>query len=106
MNKRDYYRLPTIDNERVVFICGDDLWSVSLDDEVPSRLTANQDAAHGPMFLSSTFLTSINRDRTSLYLPASLKTDTLYSRIPFSRRSGERRGDEMPNPIRLVRCAG
>lgn len=39
--RQGYYHHPTVQGEHVVFICEDDLWSVSLDGGIPRRLTSN-----------------------------------------------------------------
>ena len=36
-----YYRFPTINNDTVIFVCEDDLWTVSVDGGVARRLTSN-----------------------------------------------------------------
>jgi tricorn protease len=46
-----YYRYPTISGDRVVFVCEDDLWSVSVQGGVAIRLTANLGMVRRP-FLS------------------------------------------------------
>jgi len=43
-----YYRLPTIQCDRIVFVCEDDLWSVSIQGGIPRRLTANLGAVSHP----------------------------------------------------------
>ena len=47
-----YYRFPTIQGDRVVFVCEDDLWSVSVKGGVAIRLTSNLGAVSHP-FLSA-----------------------------------------------------
>ncbi|MGH7452980.1 MAG: S41 family peptidase, partial [bacterium] len=39
--RQGYYHHPTVQDNYVVFICEDDLWSVSLDGGIPRRLTSN-----------------------------------------------------------------
>jgi tricorn protease len=39
--RQGYYHHPTVHNDHVVFICEDDLWSVSLAGGIPRRLTSN-----------------------------------------------------------------
>jgi len=36
-----YYRFPTIDNSKVIFVAEDDLWSVTTDNPKAIRLTTN-----------------------------------------------------------------
>lgn len=51
MSQSGYYRYPTISGDRVVFVCEDDLWSVSVQGGVAVRLTANLGMVRRP-FLS------------------------------------------------------
>jgi tricorn protease len=52
MNKQSgYYRFPTIGSNQVVFVCEDDLWSVSVNGGVAIRLTSNLGEVSHP-FLS------------------------------------------------------
>jgi tricorn protease len=46
-----YYRFPTINKQRVVFVCEDDLWSIPVSGGIPARLTANLGEVSHP-FLS------------------------------------------------------
>ncbi len=43
-----YYRFPTICQNTIVFVCEDDLWTVSIDGGVARRLTSNLGAANSP----------------------------------------------------------
>ena len=43
-----YYRFPTICDETVVFVCEDDLWTVSASGGAPHRLTANLGQVSAP----------------------------------------------------------
>lgn len=45
-----YYRHPTIHMDRVVFVCEDDLWAVSIEGGVATRLTANPGSHGRPRF--------------------------------------------------------
>ena len=36
-----YYRFPTINNSKIVFVADDDLWAVQLDNSKAYRLTTN-----------------------------------------------------------------
>jgi tricorn protease len=51
MSQHGYYRSPTINGGRVVFVCEDDLWSVSVTGGIAVRLTANLGKVQRP-FLS------------------------------------------------------
>ncbi|MCU0525769.1 MAG: S41 family peptidase [Elainella sp. Prado103] len=44
-----YYRYPTVGNDRVVFVCEDDLWSVPVAGGVAHRLTANLGKVRRPL---------------------------------------------------------
>ncbi len=46
-----YYRFPTICNNTVIFVCEDDLWTVSIEGGIPRRLTSNLGEVNHP-FLS------------------------------------------------------
>lgn len=46
-----YYRFPTIHNDQIIFVCEDDLWTVSVDGGVARRLTSNLGEVSHP-FLS------------------------------------------------------
>ncbi len=43
-----YYRFPTICQDTIVFVCEDDLWTVSINGGVARRLTSNLSAASSP----------------------------------------------------------
>ena len=43
-----YYRFPTICQDTIVFVCEDDLWTVSINGGVARRLTSNLGAAGSP----------------------------------------------------------
>ena len=49
-NSSGYYRFPTIHGDRVVFVCEDDLWSISAGGGIALRLTANLGAVSHPSF--------------------------------------------------------
>ena len=44
-----YYRFPTINNSKIVFVAEDDLWSVSINDKKAIRLTTNISAVSCPL---------------------------------------------------------
>jgi tricorn protease len=46
--RQGYYHHPTVQGNQVVFICEDDLWSVSLEGGIPRRLTSNLGAVSSP----------------------------------------------------------
>ena len=48
MSNPGYYRFPTIHNDTVVFVCEDDLWTVSVDGGVARRLTSNLGEVDSP----------------------------------------------------------
>lgn len=48
MAPQGYYRWPTIHGDTVVFVCEDDLWSVSASGGVARRLTANPGSVQSP----------------------------------------------------------
>ncbi|MAQ42998.1 MAG: peptidase [Candidatus Marinimicrobia bacterium] len=45
-----YYRFPTINNSKIVFVADDDLWVVKLDDSKAYRLTTNLSEVSSPLF--------------------------------------------------------
>ncbi|MCK4726733.1 MAG: PD40 domain-containing protein, partial [Anaerolineales bacterium] len=45
-----YYRNPTIHYEKVVFVCEDDLWTVTATGGIARRLTSNLGEANWPCF--------------------------------------------------------
>ncbi|HEX6489284.1 MAG TPA: LpqB family beta-propeller domain-containing protein [Candidatus Dormibacteraeota bacterium] len=48
--ERGYYRFPTINGDRVVFVCEDDLWLLELNEDRAHRLTAGLAEASHPAF--------------------------------------------------------
>lgn len=48
MHNQGYYRYPTISKDRIVFVCEDDLWSVSVSGGAAARLTASFGACSFP----------------------------------------------------------
>ncbi|MFQ5855999.1 MAG: S41 family peptidase [Anaerolineae bacterium] len=48
MTERGYYRFPTIHEDTVVFVCEDDLWTVSASGGIARRLTSNLGQASTP----------------------------------------------------------
>ncbi len=49
MSQYGYYRHPTVSDERVVFVCEDDLWSLPLQGGLAIRLTANLAQVQRPL---------------------------------------------------------
>ncbi len=47
---RGYYRYPTINEDRIVFVAEDDLWSVKIGDGIAQRFTANLGEVSHPSF--------------------------------------------------------
>ena len=46
--RQGYYHHPTVQGEQAVFICEDDLWSISLSGGIARRLTSNLGVVSSP----------------------------------------------------------
>ena len=44
--QQGYYQQPTVHKDKIVFVSEDDLWSVSLNGGIATRLTANLNINH------------------------------------------------------------
>ena len=66
-----YYRFPTINNNLLVFVCEDDLWSLKLNNNSPLRLTTNHSEVSSPLISpDGQFIAYIGREdgNTEIFL--------------------------------------